>query len=275
MGVAAMADDFVIALPSVLVGEAPVEVAIVLGSGLAGLAETVQSPRIVRYADIDGFPVPERQVLGHAGELLIGELGGKRVAIFAGRIHCYQGFSAREVSFPARLAAAMGAGVLLVTNACGGVSPELSAGDIALIGDHVNLAGDNPLTGWPGPDGGTPFVAMRDAYDPRLRGMALSAAAEAGVDLVADATYAWLRGPSFETPAEVSMLRGLSVDIVGMSTVPEVIAARALGMRVLGLSLVTNAAAGVDLDHAEVLRTGTLAAERLQRLVLAILQRLP
>ena len=269
-----MADDFAIALPSVLAAEPPVDVAIVLGSGLAGLADVVESPRIVPYAEIEGFPTPERQVLGHAGHLLIGRLGGKRVAVFAGRVHCYQGFSARDVSFPARLAAALGAGVLVVTNASGGVAPGLSAGDIVLIGDHINLACDNPLTGWPGPEGGTPFVPMRDAYDPELRGIALSAAAEADVDLVAGGTYAWLRGPSFETPAEVAMVRSLGADIVGMSTVPEVIAARALGMRVLGLSLVTNAAAGVGLDHADVLRTGGLAAQRLQRLVLAILQRL-
>ena len=270
-----MSDDFVIALPSALAAREPVDVAMLLGSGLAGLADAVESPLVVPYADIDGFPVPERQVPGHAGQLLVGSLGGKRVAVFAGRVHCYQGFSAREVSFPVRLAAAMGAGVLVVTNAAGGVAPELAAGDVVLLGDHINLACDNPLTGWPGPEGGTPFVPMRDAYDPKLRELALLAASEAEVDLVASGTYAWLRGPSFETPAEVEMVRALGADVVGMSSVPEVIAARALGMRVLGLSLVTNAAAGVGLDHADVLRTGRLAAERLERLVLAILQRLP
>jgi purine-nucleoside phosphorylase len=144
-----------------------------------------------------------------------------------------------------------------------------------LIADHLNLACDNPLTGWPGPEGGTPFVPMRDAYDPELRALALVSAAEVGVDVVADRTYAWLRGPSFETPAEVAMLRGLGADVVGMSTVPEVIAARALDLRVLGLSLVTNAAAGVGLGHHEVLEIGRLAEERMGRLALAILQRLP
>ena len=270
-----MSDDFAIAVPSVLADEAPIDVAVILGSGLAGLADAVESPRVVPYADIDGFPMPERQVLGHAGQLLIGRLGGKRVAVFAGRVHCYQGFSAREVAFPARLAAAMGARVLVVTNAAGGVAPELSAGDVVLLSDHINLACDNPLTGWPGPEGGTAFVPMRDAYDPELRELALLAASEAEVDLVASGTYAWLRGPSFETPAEVAMVRAMGADVVGMSSVPEVIAARALGMRVLGLSLVTNAAAGVGLDHTDVLRAGCLAAERLERLVIAILQRLP
>jgi purine-nucleoside phosphorylase len=270
-----MHDDFVMALPEVLAGEAPVDVALVLGSGLSGLADLIESPRVIAYADIPGIPVPERQVLGHAGQLVIGGLGGKRVAAFQGRVHCYQGFSAREAAFPARLAAALGAAVLVVTNAAGSISPELSPGDIMLISDHVNLACDNPLTGWPGPEGGTPFVPMRDAYDPELRDITLLAAADAGVDIVGGGTYAWLRGPSFETSAEVAMYRGMGIDVVGMSTVPEVIAARALGLRVLGLSLVTNAAAGVGLAHDEVLETGKLAEERLRRLALAILHRLP
>ncbi|HEY5541576.1 MAG TPA: purine-nucleoside phosphorylase [Coriobacteriia bacterium] len=270
-----MLDDLAILLPPVLAAEPPVDVALVLGSGLAGLADSIEAAHVVPYADIAGAPVPARQVPGHSGCLVIGELGGKRVAAFQGRVHCYQGFSAREASFPARLASAMGARVLVVTNASGGVSEGLSAGDLVLISDHINLACDNPLTGWPGPQGGTPFVPMRDAYDPELRDLALAAAAEAGVDLVAGGTYAWVRGPSFETPAEVAMLRGLGADIVGMSTVPEVIAARALGLRVLGLSLVTNAAAGAGLSHDEVLATGRLAEERMHRLALAILQRLP
>jgi purine-nucleoside phosphorylase len=270
-----MVDDFVLSTPPVLADEPPVDVALILGSGLSGLADQVVAPRVVPYTQIDGFPIPERQVLGHAGQLVIGQLGPKRVAVFQGRIHCYQGFSAREVSFPVRLAAALGARTLLVTNAAGGVAPQLSAGDIVLLGDHLNLAGDNPLAGWPGPEGGTPFVPMRDAYDPELRALALEASAGSGVAIVADGTYAWLLGPSFETPAEVAMLRGLGADLVGMSTVPEVIAARALGMRVLGMSLVTNAAAGVGLAHDEVLETGRLAEERMHRLTLAILQRLP
>jgi purine-nucleoside phosphorylase len=270
-----MTDDFVMSLPDVLAAEPPVDVALVLGSGLSGLADAIEGPRAVSYADIPGLPVPERQVLGHAGRLVLGELGGRRVAAFQGRVHCYQGFSARETSFPARLAAALGARVLVVTNAAGAVSPHLSAGDLVLISDHLDLACDNPLTGWPGPEGGTPFVPMRDAYDPELRSIALMAAADTDVDLVAGGTYAWVRGPSFETPAEVAMLRGLGADIVGMSTVPEVIAARALGLRVLGLSLVTNSAAGIGLAHAEVLETGRLAEERMHRLALAILQRLP
>lgn len=270
-----MTNDFEIAIPAALAGSGPVEVALILGSGLSGLADHVESPVAVSYGEIDGFPRPERQVLGHAGRLVLGHLGGKRVAVFQGRVHCYQGFSATQVAFPVRLAAALGARTLVVTNAAGGVSTDLEPGDLVLIGDHLNLACDNPLTGWPGPEGGTPFVGMRDAYDPELRALALRVAADVGVDVVADGTYAWLRGPSFETSAEVAMLRTLGADMVGMSTVPEVIAARALEMRVLGLSLVTNAAAGVGLAHEEVLEIGRFAEERMARLALAILQRLP
>ena len=269
-----MADDFVIALPPILADEPPVDVALILGSGLAGLVQAVESARVVAYADIDGFPVPERQLPGHTGQLVIGQLGGKRAAVFAGRIHCYQGFSARDVSFSARLASAMGATTLVVTNASGGVAPERRAGDLVLVSDHMNLTGDSPLIGWPGPEGGTPFVPMTGAYDLELRAAALAAAADAGVELVPGGTYAWLKGPSFETPSEVAALRSLGADIVGMSTVPEVIAARALGLRVLGLSLVTNAAGSAGLGHEEVLRAGGSAEERLRRLVLAILQRL-
>ena len=270
-----MLDDFVIGLPPVLAEEPPVDVALILGSGLSALADRIESPRVVPYGEIDGFPIPERQVFGHAARLVLGVLGGKRVAAFQGRIHCYQGFSAREVAFPVRLASALGAKTLIVTNAAGGVNPQIAAGSIVLIGDHLNLAFENPLTGWPGPQGGTPFVPMRDAYDPELRAMAQAGAAEAGVELVPSGTYAWLRGPTFETPAEVAMLRSFGADMVGMSTVPEVIAARALGIRVLGLSLVTNAASGVGLSHDEVLATGRDAEERMHRLALAILQRLP
>jgi purine-nucleoside phosphorylase len=270
-----MTDELAIPLPPVLAEQPPVEIAIVLGSGLSGLADLVESPVSVPYSEIPGIPLPRRQVPGHAARLVLGSLSGKRVAVYQGRVHCYQGFSAREAAFPARLAASLGAKILLATNAAGGVSFEVDAGDIALIGDHLNLACDNPLTGWPGPEGGVPFVPMRDAYDPELRALALTAASQEDIDIVPDATYAWLRGPSFETPAEVEMLRALGADIVGMSTVPEVIAARALDIRVLGMSLVTNAAAGEGLSHEEVLEIGRLAEQRMRGLVLAILQRLP
>jgi purine-nucleoside phosphorylase len=270
-----MPDEFVIALPPSLAELGPVDIALILGSGLSDLADTIEQPIVVPFAEIPGFPRAEKNVVGHRGRLVVGTLGGKRVVAFQGRIHCYQGFSAREVSFPVRLASAMGAQTLIVTNAAGGIAPQLAVGDLVLISDHVNMMGDNALVGWPGPEGGNPFVPLRDAYDPELRAIALEASRETGVVLVPEGVYFGLLGPSYETPAEVSMLRGLGADVVGMSTVPEVIAARALGMRVLGLSLVTNAAAGVGLAHSEVLETGRLAAQRMQTLALAILPRLP
>jgi purine-nucleoside phosphorylase len=267
--------DLEVAVPGVLSKLAPVDVAIVLGSGLSGLADAVEDATVVSYSEIDGFPRPDHELAGHAGKLVVGMIGGKKVACFQGRLHCYQGFSAKEAAYTARLASAMGAGVFLATNAAGGISPDLRAGDIVLLSDHVNLMGDNPLVGWAGPKGGFPFVPMRDAYDPELRRIAVEAALEADVPLEPEGVYFALLGPTYETPAEVEMLARLGADIVGMSTVPEVIAARALGMRVLALSLVTNTAAGVGLDHAEVLEIGRVAAQRMEALAIAILHRLP
>jgi purine-nucleoside phosphorylase len=265
---------FAIEVPPPLDKLGPIEVALILGSGFSALADAVEWAQVVPFDEIEGFPLPERQVVGHAGNLVIGSLGGKHVGIFQGRIHCYQGFSATEVAFPVRLAHAMGARTLIATNAAGSVTAVRRPGDLVLIGDHINLACANPLTGWPGPDGGSPFVPMRDAYDPELRVLALEAAAEQDVPLSDSGVYAWLLGPNYETPAEVAMLGTLGADLVGMSTVPEVIAARALGMRVLALSHVTNVAAGAGLEHSEVLEMGRLATDRVHRLTLAILQRL-
>ena len=270
-----MADDFAVSVPPALAKIQPVDVALILGSGLSSLADLVENPVAVPYGDIEEFPHPKRPLVGHVGRLVTGTLGGKRVAAFQGRIHRYQGFSALDVAYPVRLASAMGAKTLLVTNASGGINDQLRAGDLVLISDHVNLIGDNPLVGWPGPHGGNPFVPMRDAYDPELREIAIQAALDVDVDLVPEGVYLALLGPTYETPAEVAMVRALGADIVGMSTVPEVIAARALGMRVLGISLVTNVAADVGLTHEEVLEAGVLATKSLRALALAILQRLP
>ena len=270
-----MSDDIRLPLPDLLRDVEPVEVALVLGSGLSELADGIEQPTVVDYGEIPGFPHAERNVVGHKGNLVVGVLGGKRVVAFQGRIHCYQGFSAREVAFPVRLASAMGAETLIVTNAAGGIAPELEVGDLVLISDHINLMGDNPLVGWPGPADGNPFVPMRDAYDVELRRFAVECSAQTGVPLVRRGVYCGLLGPSYETPAEVEMLRVMGADVVGMSTVPEVIAARALGMRVLGISLVTNTAAGVGLAHEDVLEAGTRASEHMRALALAILLRLP
>lgn len=247
-------------------------VAIVLGSGLSGLADAAHDAVRVPYADLEGVPKLGR-VAGHAGMLVIGRLADVPVALFQGRVHQYQGADAWEAAWPARMASALGCHTLILTNAAGGVAERLGTGDVVLLSDHINLMGTNPLTGWPGPEGGVPFVPMRDAYDPRLRALAMSTAAVEGITLH-DGVYAGLLGPSYETPAEVAYLRSVGADVVGMSTVPETIAARALGLRVLGFSLVTNAAAAEGLSHDEVLAAGRHAEEELTRLMLAILRAL-
>ena len=247
-------------------------VAVVLGSGLSGLADAVDVAASVSYADLEGVP-HVGHVAGHAGELVLGTVGGTPVVLFKGRVHQYQGVDAWEAAWPARMGAALGAQVLVVTNAAGGVAERLHTGDLVLISDHINLMGSNPLIGWPGPEGGVPFVPMRDAYDPGLRLVARTAAAATGV-AIEEGVYAGLLGPSYETVAEVAYLRSVGADVVGMSTVPEAIAARALGMRVLGFSLVTNAAAGEGLSHEEVLEAGRRAGADLTRLVIAILRSL-
>ena len=183
----------------------------------------------------------------------------------------YQGHDALESAYPARLAAALGAKIMIVTNAAGGVVDGYVPGDIMLISDHINMTGRNPLIGWAGPEGGTPFVPMDDAYSSRLRVSALEVSKKMGVSLK-EGIYVGLLGPNYETPAEVGMLRGLGADAVGMSTVSEVIVARALGMEVLGISLITNVAADTDLSHTEVLEVGARAADTLSDLILGVLE---
>ncbi len=246
-------------------------VALVLGSGLAGLADVAEDSVSIPYGELEGFP-RVGSVAGHAGRLVLGSLGGVPVMLFNGRAHQYQGVSARDAAYPARLAAAVGCEVLVVTNACGGLADTLAVGDLVLLSDHINLMGTNPLIGWPGPDGGVPFIPMRDAYAPELRAIMHEVANEQGVPL-RDGVYAGLLGPSYETPAEVAMLRGLGADVVGMSTVPETIVARALHLPVLGMSLVTNVAAGFGLSHEEVLEAGAAAAARLQQLMMGFVSR--
>jgi purine-nucleoside phosphorylase len=250
-----------------------VDVALVLGSGLGGIAEAVSEPVEVPFSELPGMPSPRASVAGHAGRLILGTLGGSPIAVFQGRLHRYQGLSALEAAYPARLAAALGARTLIVTNAAGGLTPILAPGSLALITDHINLMGDDPLVGWPGPEGGTPFVPMAGAYDPELRALARESATALGIRL-AEGVYAGVPGPSYETSAETEMLRRVGADLVGMSTVPEVIAARALGLRVLGISLVTNVAGAPGLSHAEVLEAGSRAGADLARLLPGIIDRL-
>jgi inosine/guanosine/xanthosine phosphorylase family protein len=250
----------------------PPKVAIILGSGLASLADRAEDAVVIPHSEFEGVP-KVGPVAGHAGSIVVGTIGGVSVLLFQGRAHQYQGVSALDAAYPARLAAAVGCEVLIVTNASGGVAHHLAVGDLILIADHLNLMGTSPLTGWPGPEGGVPFIPMRDAYDCALRALMREVASEQGVGL-REGVYAALLGPSYETEAEVDMLRGLGADVVGMSTVPETIAARALGLRVLGLSLVTNVAAGFEVSHEQVLESGIAATERLQKLMIGFVSRL-
>jgi purine-nucleoside phosphorylase len=263
-----------IALPKALEPHrGTIDVAVVLGSGFGGLVDSLEEGSAYRYTDLEGYPNPSAGVPGHAGTLFVGKMGGHGVALFAGRVHAYQGLSALDAAWTARMTAALGAPIIVLTNAAGGLAEHLYPGDVVLIEDHVNLTGMNPLVGWPGPEGGVPFVPMRDAYDPQLRALALEVAAEQGVTLH-PGVYIGLLGPSFETVAEVSMFRQLGGDVVGMSTVLETIAARALGVRVLAFSLVSNAAAGVGLSHEEVLETGKRVEAEMAGLLREVVERL-
>jgi len=248
------------------------EVALVSGSGLAvDLCAPDHGP--VDLAEILPFPV--HPLAGHPHRVEVFEtLPGRRVLYFRGRLHAYQGYDPFEVVFPVRLAALLGARVLVMTHAAGGLSPTISPGSLALVRDHLNLTGLNPLRGlWP-PAWGPRFLDLGEAYDPRLRRLARARAAELGIEL-SEGVYAGVAGPSYETPAEVRMLAGLGADLVGMSTVLEVVAARHMGLACLVLSVVSNAAAGASegpLDHEDVLRAGAAARARLTRLLRAILE---
>ena len=249
------------------IGTEPPVAGLVLGSGLAGLADRFADVRRVEYRDIPGFPVPT--VIGHPGVLVAGTLAGRPAVALAGRFHMYEGHDASLAGFPARVFAALGAEVLFVSNAAGGIRRTFRPGDLMVIADHVNLTGRNPLIG-PVERGDLRFPDMSEPYDADLRAGLHGAGKRAGVALV-EGVYGWALGPCYETPAEVRMLDRLGLDAVGMSTVPEVITARAVGMRVAGVSCVTNLACGITnapLDHEEVLAVSKEAGGRFERLVL-------
>jgi purine-nucleoside phosphorylase len=250
--------------------------AIVLGSGLGGVVELLDpAPRVrIGYDEIPN--VPTGSVAGHAGELIVGSVHGSPVVILSGRAHPYEGYSQRESTLLLRAILALGARIVVLTNAAGGLDPEYEPGDVMLISDHLNLSGDNPLRG-PNLDRfGDRFPAMTDAYDPALRAAARESAERAGLPL-REGVYIMLTGPSFETQAEMRMLRGLGGDAVGMSTAHETIVARHAGARVLGFSLITNKATEdvqEGATHEEVLEVGRIGAERLVPLLGDLLPRL-
>ena len=256
----------------VKIGVAP-RVGIILGSGLGGIASAIESAKRVPYRDVPGFP--SATVIGHAGELIGGRLAGTPVVALSGRFHMYEGHDAGLAGFPARVLHALGVQTLIVSNAAGGLKAELGAGSVVLLTDHINLMFRNPLIG-PLEDGDTRFPDMSEPYDAELRALAKRVAKEQGVKLH-EGVYVGLLGPTYETKSEVKMLMKLGGDTVGMSTVPEVIVARALGMRVLGFSCVTNLACGLaaaPITHAEVIETTARVADQLQQLVRGIVAKL-
>ena len=247
---------------------------LVAGSGLA-----LESPgwdRAEESALAEVLPFPLHELPGHRQTLTLWRRAGETLIVMNGRFHLYQGYTPEQVVAPVRLAGLLGAELMLATNATGALDPEIAAGSLVVVSDHLNLQGSNPLVGAESVEFGAQFPDMSEAYDPDLRRLAVTAAAEVGFD-VREGVYAAVLGPSFETPAEVRMLRQVGGTVVGMSTVPEVIAARQMGMRVLVLSLAANPAAGLvdrPLTHTEVLEEGKNAAKRLKRLIGLLAERI-
>lgn len=244
------------------------KIALVLGSGLGGFADEFANATRIPYSKIPHFP--RSTAIGHVGQLVVGTVEGVDVVGMQGRVHLYEGYSAKDVAFPVRVFARMGVKAVILTNAAGGIKKDFTQGRLVVISDHINLQGANPLLG-PNDDSlGPRFPDMSHAYDKKFRELALAEGRRLGINL-GEGVYAGLAGPSYETPAEIRYLRAIGADLVGMSTVPEVIAARHSGIRILGISCVTNAAAGVldqPLDHKEVLET----AERIKGQFIGLLR---
>ncbi len=242
--------------------------AIVLGSGLGGLADALQDPITIPYQDIPGFPVSG--VASHAGALIAGHLDGAPLLLLAGRAHYYEHGDARAMAVPIRTLKALGVETLILTNAAGSLRKDVPPGSASMITDHISISGINPLIG---AEGNERFVDLCDAYDPELRDR-IRAAAKASEAELHEGVYAWFSGPSFETPAEIRATRVLGGDLVGMSTVPEVILARHQGLRVGGVSLVTNYGAGMEseeLSHAMTMRVAAQGADNIMKLFKAII----
>jgi purine-nucleoside phosphorylase len=244
------------------------KIALVLGSGLGAFADEFETPTKIPYSEIPHFP--RSTAIGHAGQLVVGKVGDIPLAGMQGRVHLYEGYSAKDVAFPIRVFARMGIKAVILTNAAGGIKREFVQGQLVVIKDHINLQGVSPLTGPNDERFGPRFPDMTVAYDRRFRELTVGEGNRNRISLY-EGVYAALPGPSYETPAEIRYLRTIGADLVGMSTVPEVIAARHSGIRVLGISCVTNAAAGIldrPLDHKEVLET----AERVKSQFIALLK---
>jgi purine-nucleoside phosphorylase len=251
------------------------EVAIILGTGLGGLADEIDVDASIPYEEIPGFPLSTVET--HAGRLLLGRLNKRPVVAMQGRFHRYEGYGLVEVTFPVRVLHALGARTLVVSNACGGMNPLWGPGDLVLLSDHINLLGDNPLVGANDERLGPRFPDMSAPYDPELRALARAAALELGI-VLREGVYVAVPGPSLETRAEYRMLRAMGADVVGMSTVPEVIVANHAGMKALGISIITDQCLPDALEAADISRiiaTAGRAEPSLTRLIGALMERLP
>ena len=247
-----------------LQGRSP-KTAIILGSSLGPIAEAVADPLVIPYTELSSFPLPK--ISGHAGQLVVGTIGGAEVAVLAGRAHPYESGNAAVMRPAIEMLKDAGIETLILTNAAGSLKPEMRPGSIMLITDHINYSGMNPLIGQHGDEN---FVPMTDAYDPALRARFLSAATAEGIALH-QGVYCWYSGPSFETPAEIRMFQIVGGTAVGMSTAPETILARRFGLKVAGLSVITNLAAGIEgasPSHEETKREGAKAAENMKALII-------
>jgi purine-nucleoside phosphorylase len=250
------------------------KIALVLGSGLGAFADDLADAVRIPYAHIPSFP--RSTAVGHAGQLVIGKSAGVTVAAMQGRVHLYEGYSAKEVSFPIRVFGRMGIKAVVLTNAAGGINPKYSQGALVAIRDHINLQGQNPLAGANEERFGPRFPDMTQAYSNAYREVATAEASKLGMTLH-DGVYVALLGPSYETPAEIRYLRTIGADLVGMSTVAEVIAARHMGLKVLAISCVTNMAAGIldqVINHEEVLETGKRVQKQFEALLRAVLPKI-
>jgi purine-nucleoside phosphorylase len=242
-------------------------IAIVLGSGLGDFADEAADPVKIEFADIPHFP--RSTAIGHAGRLVLGKIGPCPVVIMQGRVHLYEGYSASQVAFPIRVFSHLGVGAAILTNAAGGINLDYGQGRLVVIKDHINLQGQNPLVGAEDPRLGLRFIDMTEAYSRSYRRIASQSAKKLGIE-IPEGVYAGLLGPSYETPAEIRFLRAIGADLVGMSTVPEVIVARQVGIKVVAISCVTNMAAGIldqPLNHEEVLETGKRVAGQFKALL--------
>lgn len=238
------------------------EIGLILGSGLGAIGDQIENPEFYTYSEVPHFPVSTVQ--GHAGRLVIGKLEGKSVVAMQGRFHYYEGYPIQDVTFPVRVMKALGIQTLIVTNAAGAANTEFNPGDLMIIKDHLNLTGANPLMGKNLDEFGPRFPDMSDAYNKELRDKVKVIAQKLNIQ-VQEGVYAWFSGPTYETPAEVKMAQILGADAVGMSTVPEVIVANHSGIKVIGISCLTNMAAGIlnqPLSHSEVMETSEMVREK-------------